>query len=132
MSDFRGRTRLTVDADGGRHQILLPMEWAHDQADAIRETVLAIHAAHCEGLPIERAVAVALASDEPSAEPTTRTIDWGDLVERFKARTLSSGAIKPQTWAQVYQRRMAEVLAAWIARTVSRIASAWSCAHSMG
>ena len=56
VSDLRGRTRLTVDAVGGRHQVLLPLEWAQDQADAIRETVLAIHAAHLDGLPLDRAI----------------------------------------------------------------------------
>jgi len=112
VSDLRGRARLTVDSSGGRHQVLLPIEWAHDQADHIRDTVLAVHAAHSEGLPIERAVAVALSPEEPGEGPGAGTIDWPDLVERFKARKLSSGAIKPQTWANVYQRRMDELLAA--------------------
>ena len=115
VSDLRGRTRLTVDAAGGRHQVLLPIEWAHDQADVIRETVLAIHSAHIDGVPLDRAIAAALASDEPAAEPTAEQaagpIDWPELVERFKARKLSSGAIKPRTWEAVYRRRMAELLA---------------------
>jgi len=115
VSDLRGRTRLTVDAAGGRHQVLLPIEWAHDQADVIRETVLAIHSAHFDGIPLDRAIAAALASDEPAAEPTAEQgagpIDWPELVERFKARKLSSGAIKPRTWEAVYRRRMAELLA---------------------
>jgi integrase len=111
VSDLRGRTRLTVDAIGGRHQVLLPLEWAQDQADAIRETVLAIHAAHCSGLPLERAISAALATDEPATAPAGRPVDWPELVERFKARKLSSGAIKPQTWDSVYQRRMKELLA---------------------
>jgi hypothetical protein len=38
-------------------------------------------------------------------------MDWPELVERFKARKLNSGAIKPRTWTAVYQRRMAELLA---------------------
>ena len=112
VSDLRGRTRLTVDGRGGRHQVLLPIEWAHDQADLIRDTVLAVHDAHSEGLPIERAVAIALAPDEPAEGPGVGPIDWPDLVGRFKARKLSSGSIKPQTWASVYQRRMDELLAA--------------------
>jgi integrase len=111
VSDLRGRTRLTVDGAGGRHQVLLPIEWAHDQADAIRETVLAIQAAHREGLSLDRAIAAALAISEPTADPDAGPIDWPELVERFKARKLSSGAIKPRTWAAVYQRRMAELLA---------------------
>jgi hypothetical protein len=56
VSDLRGRTRLTVDGAGGRHQFLLPIEWAHDQADAIRETVLAIHDAQRDTLPEARAM----------------------------------------------------------------------------
>ncbi|MBM5822975.1 MAG: hypothetical protein FJ082_11150 [Cyanobacteria bacterium K_Offshore_surface_m2_011] len=111
VSDLRGRTRLTVDAIGGRHQVLLPIEWAQEKADAIRDTVLAIHAAHIDGLPLDRAIAAVLATDGSSAEPTGGPTDWPQLVERFKARKLSSGAIKPQTWESVYQRRMAELLA---------------------
>jgi integrase len=107
---------LTVDANDGRHQILLPIEWAQDQADVIRETVLAVHAAYHEGVTIERAVAVTLTSDEAANEAADEAagaaaIDWPDLVERFKARKLSSGSIKPQTWVNVYQRRMTELLA---------------------
>lgn len=112
VSDLRGRTRLTVDASDGRHQILLPIEWAQDQADVIRETVLAVHAAYHEGMTIERAVAVTLTSDEAADDAAgAAAIDWPDLVERFKARKLSSGSIKPQTWVNVYQRRMTELLA---------------------
>lgn len=37
VSDRRGRTRPTIDAIGGRHQVLLPLAWAQDQADAIRK-----------------------------------------------------------------------------------------------
>jgi len=111
VSDLRGRTRLTVDAIGGRHQVLLPLEWAQDQADAIRETVLAIHAAHSDGLPLDRAIAAALATDEPATGPAGGPVNWPELVERFKVRKLSSGAIKPQTWENVYQRRMTELLA---------------------
>jgi len=85
VSDLRGRTRLTVDAAGGRHQVLLPIEWAYDQADVNRETVLAIHSAHIDGVPLDRAIAAALASDEPAAEPTAEPgagpIDWPELVE---------------------------------------------------
>jgi len=112
VSDLRGRTRLTVDASDGRHQILLPIEWAQDQADVIRETVLAIHAGFSEGLPLERAVAATLVTDEAEEGSASAPIDWPDLVQRFKARKLSSGSIKPQTWINVYQRRMAELLAA--------------------
>jgi hypothetical protein len=112
VSDLRRRTRLTVDGEGGRHQVLLPIAWAHDQADLIRGTVLAVHAARSEGLPIERAVAIALTPVEPAEGPGVGPMDGPDLVERFKARKLSRGSIKPQTWASVYQRRMDELLAA--------------------
>jgi hypothetical protein len=37
VSDRRGRTRPTIDAIGGRHQVLLPLAWAQDQADAIQD-----------------------------------------------------------------------------------------------
>jgi hypothetical protein len=110
VSDLRGRTRLTVDTGDGRHQVLLPIEWAHDQADAIRETVLAIQAAHSEGLSLDRAIAAVLVSDEPATDLAAGPIDWPALVERFKSRKLSSGAIKPRTWEAVYRRRMAELL----------------------
>jgi len=50
--------------------------------------------------------------DEQAGDSGTGPIDWPALVERFKARKLSSGAIKPQTWSSVYQRRMAVLLAA--------------------
>jgi hypothetical protein len=89
----------------------LPIEWAHDQADATRETVLAIHAAHSEGLSLDRAIAAALAISEPTADQDAGPMDWPELVERFKARKLNSGAIKPRTWTALYQRRMAELLA---------------------
>ena len=105
VSDLRGRTRLTVDTGGGRHQVLLPIEWAHDQADAIRETVLAIHAAHSDGLTLDRAIAAVLISDQPATDLDAGPIDWPSLVERFKSRKLSSGAIKPRTWEAVYRRQ---------------------------
>jgi integrase len=38
-------------------------------------------------------------------------------VERFKARKLSSGAIKPQTWDSAYKRRMSELLAVLSGKT---------------
>jgi integrase len=117
VSDLRGRTRLTVDAHDGRHQILLPMEWSQDQADVIRETVLSIHDAYRDGLSIDRAVALTLTSEQATDEAAPVAIDWPDLVERFKARKLSSGSIKPQTWVTVYQRRMAELLATLAGRT---------------
>lgn len=116
VSDLRGRTRLTVDGAGGRHQVLLPIAWDHDQADEIRDTVLAIHDAYRDGQPIERAVAAALAAVDSIESTESAPIDWPGLVERFKARKLSSGAIKPQTWKSVYERRMAELLAAFTAR----------------
>jgi integrase len=116
VSDLRGRTRLTVDAAGSRHQVLLPIEWTQDQADVIRETVLAIHAAHLEGKPLDRAISAALASEE-QASPEAGPIDWPALVERFKARKLSSGAIKPQTWDNAYKRRMSELLAVLSGKT---------------
>jgi integrase len=111
VSDLRGRTRLTVETSDGRHQILLPIEWIQDQADVIRETVLAIHTAYSEGIPLERAVALTLACDKEEDEPVNTVIDWPSLVERFKARKLSSGSIKPKTWVNVYRRRMVELLA---------------------
>jgi hypothetical protein len=116
VSDLRGRTRLTIDAAGSRHQVLLPIEWTQDQADVIRETVLAIHAAHLEGKPLDRAISVALASEE-QASPEAGPIDWPALLERFKARKLSSGAIKPQTWDSAYKRRMSELLAVLSGKT---------------
>jgi integrase len=111
VSDFRGRTRLTVDGRTGRHQVLLPIEWSHEQADAIRDAVLAIHDAYLAGSTLDQAIDAALAGDEQAGDSGTRPIDWPALVERFKAKKLSSGAIKPQTWSSVYQRRMAELLA---------------------
>ena len=111
VSEFRGRTRLTVDGRTGRHQALLPIEWSHEQADAIRETVLAVHDAYLAGSCLDQAIAAALASDEQTGESGVGSVDWPALVEQFKARKLSSGAIKPQTWSSVYQRRMAELLA---------------------
>lgn len=111
VSEFRGRTRLTVDGRTGRHQALLPIEWSHEQADAIRDTVLAVHDAYLAGSCLDQAIAAALASDEQTGESGVGPVDWPALVEQFKARKLSSGAIKPQTWSSVYQRRMAELLA---------------------
>ena len=113
VSDFRGRTRLTVDGRTGRHQVLLSIEWSHEQADAIRDAVLAVHDAYLAGSSLDQAIDSALGGDEPAGESGTGPIDWPALVERFKARKLSSGAIKPQTWNSVYQRRMAELLAAF-------------------
>ncbi len=53
----------------------------------------------------------ALAGDEQAGDSGTGPIDWPALVERFKARKLSSGAIKPQTWSSLYERRIVELLA---------------------
>lgn len=111
ISGFRGRTRLTVDSGKGRHQVLLPIEWSHEQADAIRNTVLEIHDAFTAGSPLAQAIDIALVGDEQSSDSEEGPIDWPALVERFKARKLSSGAIKMRTWTSVYQRRMAELLA---------------------
>ena len=111
VSDLRGRTRLTVESNGSRHQVLLPFQWSHDQTDAIREAVLAIHAAHRGGIPIERAINATLTSDDSLENALTGPINWPDLVERFKAQKISSGAIKPETWTSVYQRRITELLA---------------------
>ena len=111
VSDLRGRTRLTVEANGSRHQVLLPFQWSHDQTDAIREAVLAIHAAHSDGIPIEKAVNAALPSNDQETNGLLGPIDWPELADRFKARKISSGAIKPETWVNVYQRRITELLA---------------------
>lgn len=111
VSDFRGRTRLTVDGRSGRHQVLLPIEWSPEQADPIRDTVLEIHDAFIAGSTLDQAIDAALTSDVQTGDSGTGPIDWPALVERFKAKKLSSGAIKPQTWSSVYQRRMAELLA---------------------
>ena len=86
VSDFRGRTRLTVDGRTGRHQVLLPIEWSHEQADAIRDAVLAIHDAYLAGSTLDQAIDAALAGDEQAGDSGTGPIDWPALVERFKAR----------------------------------------------
>ena len=111
ISGLRGRTRLTVDGTKGRHQVLLPIEWSQEQADAIRDAVLAIHDAFIAGSPLAQAIDAALAGDELSSDAEKGVIDWPALVERFKARKLSSGAIKLRTWTSFYQRRMTELLA---------------------
>ena len=117
VSDLRGRTRLTVEANGSRHQVLLPFQWSHDQTDAIREAVLAIHAAHSDGIPIEKAVNAALPSNDQETNGLLGPIDWPELADRFKARKISSGAIKPETWVNVYQRRITELLATFETKT---------------
>jgi len=111
ISGLRGRTRLTVDGTKGRHQVLLPIEWSQEQADAIRDAVLAIHDGFIAGSPLAQAIDAALAGDELSSDAERGEIDWPALVERFKARKLSSGAIKLRTWTSFYQRRMTELLA---------------------
>ena len=111
ISGLRGRTRLTVDGTKGRHQVLLPIEWSQEQADAIRDAVLAIHDEFIAGSPLAQAIDAALAGDELSSDAEKGVIDWPALVERFKARKLSSGAIKLRTWTSFYQRRMTELLA---------------------
>ncbi|MFM9101225.1 MAG: hypothetical protein ACKOPS_07770, partial [Cyanobium sp.] len=116
VSDFLGRTRLTVDGRSGRPQVVLPIEWSHEQTDAIRDAVLAIHDAYLAGSTLDQAIDAALAGDEQAGDSGTGPIDWPALVERFKARKLSSGAIKPQTWNSVYQRRMAELLAVFVGK----------------
>ena len=111
ISGLRGRTRLTVDGTKGRHQVLLPIEWSQEQADAIRDAVLAIHDGFIAGSPLAQAIDAALAGEELSSDAERGEIDWPALVERFKARKLSSGAIKLRTWTSFYQRRMTELLA---------------------
>ena len=88
ISGLRGRTRLTVD---GRSRPM-PFEtpsWRFTMGSSRAHPLLKPLMLHC--LVISRAV-------------TQRG-------ERFKARKLSSGAIKLRTWTSFYQRRMTELLA---------------------
>lgn len=91
--------------------MLLPIPWAQDQIDAIREAVLALHDAHRDGSPLGAAVA-ALTTDTSDATLPAGVIDWPALGEAFKQRKLSSGQTSPTTWANVYARRMKAILAA--------------------
>ncbi|MEI6359001.1 MAG: hypothetical protein WCO50_01585 [Synechococcus sp. ELA619] len=114
VAPFRGRVRVNISAAAGggqRRQILLPIPWAADQVDAIREAVLGLLEAQRSGAPLEAAtVAPAPAEDEPPA--AGGPINWASLVEGFKSKKISSGAVKASTWPNTYQRRMAALVEA--------------------
>lgn len=114
VSEKRGRARVNIsEALGGgrRRQVPLPIEWAPENLDAIREATLLIYRALSSGKPIEAAIA-APAPAEDEAPAAGGPINWPALVDGFKTKKIASGAIKASTWPNAYQRRMAALVVA--------------------
>jgi integrase len=112
VNEKRGKARINIsEALGGgrRRQVALPLDWASENVDAIKEATVAVYRAIAAGKPLEAALA---ALDQPTPEEATALINWVALVEAFKVKKLSSGEVKPTTWTTIYSRRMRPILRA--------------------
>jgi integrase len=112
VSEKRGKARLNISEAiaGRRRQVPLPIDWAPENVDAIREAALAVYRAIAAGKPIKAALEADQLAGQPSG--TAGPIDWAALVEAFRKKKLGSGEVKPTTWINVYSRRMRPILAA--------------------
>jgi len=113
VNEKRGKARINVaEALGGgrRRQVPLPLDWAPENVDAIREAAVAVYRAIAAGRPLETALAP-LVADTTSTQ-ATGLINWPGLIEAFQEKKLRSGEIKATTWANVYSRRMRPIMAA--------------------
>ncbi|WP_094555474.1 hypothetical protein [Synechococcus sp. 1G10] len=114
VNEKRGKARVNISealGDGRRRQVPLPIDWAPENVDAIREAALAIYRGLVAGQPVE--VAIEAVAGEPEAGISNAgPISWPALIEAFRERKLGSGEIKPTTWTNIYARRMKVILAA--------------------
>jgi integrase len=113
VNEKRGKARINVAeglGGGRRRQVPLPLDWASENVDAIREAAVAVYRAIAAGQPIETALATLVA--EANGTQPAGLIDWPALIEAFQEKKLRSGEIKATTWANVYRRRMRPILAA--------------------
>lgn len=122
VNEKRGKARVNITealGQGRRRQVVLPIDWAPENVDAIRDAALSLYHQLAAGQPLAAAVGAVAAQPEDDSG-ALGSPDWPALVEAFRERKLGSGDIKPTTWANVYARRM-KVIAAAAERAASPV-----------
>lgn len=112
VRDIRGRIQLSVRfADGQRTSLVLDLPWAgSSQADLLAT------AATLKTLMLEKSLglreAYGLLASAEGTQTQAGELNWPEVVRRFGAFKVGSGAVKPSNWHEMYQPVMQQVLAA--------------------
>jgi integrase len=113
VSPMRGKAKLFVRfSDGSRRSVVLPYAWVPAQARDIQAAAEQIAAQLAAGIPLAEAAAPFTGNAGAAPPPP---IAGGDLLaawEAFGHHKVTTGAIKPTTWAKDYRpsaERLAEV-----------------------
>lgn len=114
VSPMRGKAKLFVRfSDGSRRSVVLPFAWVPAQARDIQAAVEQIAAQVAAGATLSEAAMPFTGVEDMLPPPSSNTTsDLLVLWQRFGETKLSSGGIKPSTWAKDYgqtARRLCEV-----------------------
>ncbi|CAK6689098.1 hypothetical protein BBFGKLBO_00548 [Synechococcus sp. CBW1107] len=112
LSEQSGKVKLTRRyPDGVRSSVVLDLAWASSSATTVLTQIQTIRC-RMEEAGQALSEAAAFASDSsPGSSSRARAVDWPLTVRAFqKHKTSDTGALKPETWDEMYAPVMHQVL----------------------
>jgi integrase len=110
VRDIRGRIQLTVRfEDGQRTSLVLDLPWAGTSQADLLSTAAKLKTLMLEkGLGLREAYGLLLGSQ--GMQTQAGDLNWQEVVHRFEAFKVGSGAVKPTNWHEMYRPVMQHVL----------------------